>query len=125
MKPFVLVNGCFDKFHRGHREFLEFAAAYASSVGCRLVVLVNDDESIRKIKGPTRPFNNFEERTRVLRLFGYDTYPSNGDVEYAVRKLDPAMVIRGHDQVAEPFLKRWIRAPKFGDISTTKLCASS
>lgn len=58
----VLVNGCFDILHAGHIHYLE----KAKSFGDRLVVAVNEDQSIRQLKGDSRPINNLEQRMEVL-----------------------------------------------------------
>lgn len=58
----VFTNGCFDILHAGHIAYLEEAKA----LGHRLIVAVNSDESVTKLKGPTRPINNIEHRMAVL-----------------------------------------------------------
>ena len=50
----VFTNGCFDILHRGHVELLK----YSKSLGDKLIVGLNNDESVRKLKGNTRPINN-------------------------------------------------------------------
>lgn len=61
-KRIVLVGGCFDILHIGHITFLERAKA----AGDVLFVLLEADESIRKIKGENRPISNQEDRARIL-----------------------------------------------------------
>lgn len=58
----VLTNGCFDILHRGHIAFLNRAKA----LGDVLIVGVNADESIRRLKGPERPINRLDDRMQVL-----------------------------------------------------------
>lgn len=58
----VLANGCFDILHAGHIHYLE----KAKSFGDRLIVAVNTDESIKVLKGETRPINSLEQRMQVL-----------------------------------------------------------
>ena len=58
----VATNGCFDILHRGHAEYL----ARARQLGGALLLAVNDDATIRAIKGPTRPVNPEEDRAYVL-----------------------------------------------------------
>lgn len=58
----IMTNGCFDILHAGHVTYLE----QAKSLGDRLVVAVNDDESVRRIKGPERPVNTMNRRMQVL-----------------------------------------------------------
>jgi len=58
----VLVGGCFDVLHLGHIRFLK----KAKSLGNYLVVLLESDENIKKLKGVNRPFHNIKERREVL-----------------------------------------------------------
>lgn len=58
----VFTNGCFDILHRGHLEYL----AHAASLGNALVIGVNTDASVRKLKGPLRPVNSEQDRLLAL-----------------------------------------------------------
>ncbi|MDH5544293.1 MAG: bifunctional D-glycero-beta-D-manno-heptose-7-phosphate kinase/D-glycero-beta-D-manno-heptose 1-phosphate adenylyltransferase HldE [Gammaproteobacteria bacterium] len=58
----VMTNGCFDILHAGHVSYLE----QARQLGDRLIVAVNDDDSVKKLKGPSRPVNSLEQRMAVL-----------------------------------------------------------
>ncbi|WP_066520209.1 D-glycero-beta-D-manno-heptose 1-phosphate adenylyltransferase [Curtobacterium ammoniigenes] len=58
----VFTNGCFDVVHRGHTTYLR----QARQLGDLLVVAVNDDDSVRRLKGPERPINSAEDRAGVL-----------------------------------------------------------
>jgi D-beta-D-heptose 7-phosphate kinase/D-beta-D-heptose 1-phosphate adenosyltransferase len=58
----VMTNGCFDILHAGHVAYLE----EAKSLGDRLIVAVNDDESVRRLKGESRPINALDDRMLVL-----------------------------------------------------------
>jgi D-beta-D-heptose 7-phosphate kinase/D-beta-D-heptose 1-phosphate adenosyltransferase len=62
----VFTNGCFDVLHSGHVTLLEKAAA----LGDFLVVAINDDASVQRLKGPSRPVNSQEDRARVLAALG-------------------------------------------------------
>jgi D-glycero-beta-D-manno-heptose 1-phosphate adenylyltransferase len=77
-KRIVSTNGCFDILHVGHVRFLKAAQAF----GDVLVVGVNTDASVRKLKGHSRPINNEDDRAEILAniisvdyvcLFGEDT----------------------------------------------------
>jgi D-beta-D-heptose 7-phosphate kinase/D-beta-D-heptose 1-phosphate adenosyltransferase len=59
----VMTGGCFDLLHRGHVQLLHDARA----LGDCLVVCVNDDDSVRRLKGPARPLVTAEDRARVVR----------------------------------------------------------
>ncbi len=58
----IMTNGCFDILHAGHVTYLE----QAKSLGDRLIVAVNDDDSVKRIKGPERPVNTMTRRMQVL-----------------------------------------------------------
>lgn len=58
----VLTNGCFDILHPGHVHYLQ----QARTLGDRLVVLVNSDDSVKRLKGPERPVNKLEQRMEML-----------------------------------------------------------
>lgn len=62
----VMTNGCFDILHAGHVSYLKEAA----SLGDRLIVAVNDDASVKRLKGPERPLNTLERRMQVLAGLG-------------------------------------------------------
>jgi D-beta-D-heptose 7-phosphate kinase/D-beta-D-heptose 1-phosphate adenosyltransferase len=62
----VFTNGCFDILHSGHVSLLEQAAAAAGGDEAFLIVGLNDDESVRRLKGASRPVNSQDERARVL-----------------------------------------------------------
>ena len=62
MNPLVFTNGCFDLLHEGHKYLLTKAAEYG-----RLVVGINSDESVRKLKGPGRPIWDQWKRKRKLK----------------------------------------------------------
>jgi len=61
----VFTNGCFDILHVGHLKTL----TRASSEGTRLIVGVNSDDSVRRLKGPTRPINDEVDRAELLAGF--------------------------------------------------------
>jgi D-beta-D-heptose 7-phosphate kinase/D-beta-D-heptose 1-phosphate adenosyltransferase len=58
----VMTNGCFDVLHAGHVAYLE----EAKSLGDRLIVAINDDDSVRRLKGDPRPVNELHDRMAVL-----------------------------------------------------------
>jgi rfaE bifunctional protein nucleotidyltransferase chain/domain len=61
-KKVVFTNGCFDILHRGHVEYLN----EAKSLGDYLVVGLNSDDSVKRLKGETRPLQNQDDRAFVL-----------------------------------------------------------
>jgi D-beta-D-heptose 7-phosphate kinase/D-beta-D-heptose 1-phosphate adenosyltransferase len=62
----VMTNGCFDILHAGHVSYLQ----QARDLGDRLIVAVNDDASVKRLKGPERPVNTMERRMHVLAALG-------------------------------------------------------
>jgi rfaE bifunctional protein nucleotidyltransferase chain/domain len=95
-KVVVFTNGTFDILHKGHVDYLTAARA----LGDVLVVGINTDASIRRIKGPDRPFNPTADRAAVLAslapvdfvcVFG-DTTPDR-----LVRKVLPDVLVKGAD----------------------------
>ena len=83
-KRVVFTNGCFDLLHRGHARYLEQARA----LGDLLVVGVNSDASVRKLKGAGRPVVPDQERAEVLAAL------ASVDLVVIFEELDPARVIR-------------------------------
>jgi rfaE bifunctional protein nucleotidyltransferase chain/domain len=63
----VFTNGCFDLLHLGHVDYLERAAA----LGQRLLIGLNTDASVSRLKGPARPLNDEYARARVLAALGF------------------------------------------------------
>jgi rfaE bifunctional protein nucleotidyltransferase chain/domain len=61
-KKIVATNGCFDLLHVGHVRYLRTARAF----GDVLIVGINGDESVRRLKGPSRPLNNQNDRAELL-----------------------------------------------------------
>ena len=128
-KKIVFTNGCFDIIHAGHVDYLEKAKA----LGDVLVVGLNSDESIRRIKGPERPINIQEHRKRVLEalkpvdlviIFDEDT------PERLIKEIKPDVLVKGGDWkieniVGADFVKSYggeVKTIDFVyDISTTKI----
>lgn len=95
-KRIVFTNGCFDILHRGHVTYL----AEARKLGDLLVVGLNSDDSVRRLKGPSRPINNQDDRKYVLsqlrcidfvEIFAEDT-PLN-----LILKVGPQVLVKGGD----------------------------
>lgn len=92
-KTIVLTNGCFDLLHHGHLHLL----AEARACGAVLFVAVNTDESVRALKGETRPVVPLAERLRALARFAPVDYvlPFDGDVNSVVRAIHPDVLVKG------------------------------
>jgi D-beta-D-heptose 7-phosphate kinase/D-beta-D-heptose 1-phosphate adenosyltransferase len=92
----VFTNGCFDIIHRGHVELLKFAR----SLGDVLVVGLNDDESVRRLKGKNRPINTLEDRAFVLLSIRWVDFvvPFSEDTpERIIREISPDVLVKGGD----------------------------
>ena len=91
-----MTNGCFDILHPGHVKYLEQAKA----LGDRLIVAVNDDDSIRRLKGEMRPINPLAVRMQMLRaLISVDwVVPFSEDTpERLICNVRPDILVKGGD----------------------------
>lgn len=95
-KKIVFTNGCFDLIHPGHLSYL----LEASNLGDKLIIGVNTDHSVRKIKGEERPINNEQSRLQLLAslffvdavvLFDEDT-PAD-----LIEAIKPHILVKGGD----------------------------
>jgi len=92
----VFTNGCFDIIHAGHVGYL----AEARKLGDRLVVAINDDESVRRLKGSGRPINPVDRRMQVLAgLAAVDWVVSFADdtPETLLHQIRPDVLVKGGD----------------------------
>lgn len=92
----VMTNGCFDLLHAGHVSYL----AEARQLGDRLIVAVNTDDSVRRLKGETRPINTVENRMTVLAALASVDWalPFSEDTpERLICKLKPDILVKGGD----------------------------
>ncbi len=125
----VFTNGCFDILHAGHVDYLEKARA----LGDLLVVGLNSDLSVRKIKGNDRPINPQEHRAKVLTSLSCVDYVVMFDEETPedlIKKIKPDVLVKGADWeedkiVGASFVKSYggevVRIPFLYDTSTTKI----
>lgn len=96
----VMTNGCFDIIHPGHVQYLKEAKA----LGNRLLVAVNSDESVSRLKGPTRPINPLDHRMAVLAgLESVDwVVPFAEDTpERLICRVLPDILVKGGDYTIE------------------------
>lgn len=92
----VMTNGCFDILHAGHVRYLQAAR----ELGDRLVVAVNDDDSVRRLKGPARPVNALEQRLTVLDALSCVDWivPFTEDTpERLIGNVTPDVLVKGGD----------------------------
>ena len=91
---FVFTNGCFDLLHVGHSRYLAQAAAQ----GDGLIVALNDDASIQRLKGPERPILKLDERLQVmagLACVDYVTWFTEDTPIPLLRELRPELLVKG------------------------------
>jgi D-beta-D-heptose 7-phosphate kinase/D-beta-D-heptose 1-phosphate adenosyltransferase len=102
----VFTNGCFDILHAGHISYLE----KAKSLGQRLVVGLNSDSSIRRLKGPSRPINELAHRATLLTAlkavdwvipFGAEGDDTPIDL---INALKPDVLVKGGDYSLETII---------------------
>jgi len=104
-KRVIVTNGCFDLLHVGHVRALQDA----KKRGDCLVVAINSDASVRKLKGSGRPIQSQADRAEILAALDGVTYVTVFDEETVgplLRRLRPTIVAKGTDYTAENFPER-------------------
>jgi rfaE bifunctional protein nucleotidyltransferase chain/domain len=95
-KKIVFTNGCFDILHRGHVTYL----AEAKKLGDLLVLGLNSDASVKRLKGPERPINNENDRKYVMsQLKSVDfveIFTEDTPLEL-IKKISPKILVKGGD----------------------------
>jgi D-beta-D-heptose 7-phosphate kinase/D-beta-D-heptose 1-phosphate adenosyltransferase len=95
-KKVVFTNGCFDLLHRGHVSYLE----RARRLGALLVVALNTDPSVKRLKGRGRPVSPLSDRLEVLaslEAVDFVTWFSEDTPLKVIRKLRPDVLVKGGD----------------------------
>lgn len=95
-KTVVFTNGCFDILHAGHVRYLQAAR----ELGDCLILGLNSDESVGRLKGPTRPVNSQDDRAEVLSALSAIDYVVIFDdptAEGLVREIEPSVYVKGGD----------------------------
>jgi len=119
-KKIVFTNGCFDILHLGHIEYL----AHAADLGQELIIGLNSDQSVARIKGPGRPVNPEKARAMLLGalsmvsavvLFDEDT-PYN-----LIRSIRPDILVKGSDYTVEQIAGHDIVLAEGGKVVTIPL----
>lgn len=132
-KKIVFTNGCFDLLHVGHVRYLQEARAQ----GDLLVVGVNSDASTRRLKGPTRPVQNENDRAEILAALGcidFSVIFTEDTPQNLIEQVRPDVLVKGGDWsvdqiVGAPFVQSYggeVRSLHFVDgKSTTKIIAKA
>lgn len=95
-KKIVFTNGCFDLLHVGHVRYLQ----EAKSLGDILVVGVNSDDSVKRLKGPTRPVQVEMDRAEILAALAavdFTVIFSEDTPENLIHKVRPDILVKGGD----------------------------
>ena len=111
-KTVVFTNGCFDILHAGHVRYLQAA----KELGDCLILGLNSDQSVRSIKGPTRPINQQDDRAEVIAALSAVDYVvifEEPTAENLVAAIKPAIYVKGGDYEVKE-LPEAIIAAKYG-----------
>jgi rfaE bifunctional protein nucleotidyltransferase chain/domain len=118
----VFSNGCFDILHLGHIDYLE----KASQLGSKLIIGINSDASVQRLKGPERPVQPEQARARMLAalafvdavvLFGEDT-PLK-----LIETLVPQILVKGNDYTINEIIGADFVLNNGGEVKTIPLVA--
>lgn len=120
----VFTNGCFDILHRGHVEYLQ----KARELGDLLILGLNSDLSVKRLKGENRPINNEEDRAIVLSALECVDYVVIFDEDTPfelIKNLKPDILVKGgdyklEDVIGREFAKETILIDFVDGYSTTK-----
>ena len=113
----VFTNGCFDLIHRGHVDYL----AKAADMGTKLVIGVNTDSSVSKLKGPHRPLQDEYTRQFILAAFEFVDAVILFDEETPyelIKFVQPDVLVKGSDYQAENIVGYDIVTAKGGEVKT-------
>ena len=116
-KKVVFTNGCFDILHAGHVDYLR----KARSLGDCLIVGVNSDASVKRLKGNDRPVNCLEDRMTVLSALEFVDYviPFEEDTPYnLIKKVVPDVLVKGGDYTIDNIVGADIVRENGGEVTT-------
>ena len=116
----VFTNGCFDLLHVGHVRYLW----EARKQGDLLVVAINDDDSVARLKGPKRPILKREERAQVmagLACVDYVTWFHEDTPLALLEELDPNVLVKGANYSLDGVVGRELVESRGGEVKTLRL----
>jgi len=119
-KKVVFTNGCFDILHIGHVDYLE----KARELGDKLVLGLNTDASVSRIKGPQRPIVNEESRSRVIAALGFVdavTFFDEETPKELIESVKPDILVKGNDYLAENIVGADFVLKNGGEVKTIPL----
>jgi len=116
----VFTNGCFDIIHRGHLEYL----AKAASLGDQLVIGLNTDASVKRLKGATRPVQDENTRALVLASFSFVSkvimFEEDTPLEL-IKLVKPDLLVKGGDYKPEENIGYDVVTSNGGEVVTIEL----
>lgn len=116
----VFTNGCFDLLHLGHVDYLE----KARQLGDKLVLGLNTDASISRIKGPARPLQDEMSRARIMAsLLFIDAvvlFDENTPLKL-IEAVEPDILVKGDDYTVEGIVGHEVVLARGGDVKTVPL----
>lgn len=113
----VFTNGCFDIIHLGHIDYL----SKARNLGDILIIGLNTDDSVRRLKGKTRPVNNQEARAKILASFNFvdAIVLFDEDTPYElIKQVQPNILVKGSDYKPDEIVGADIVKQRKGRIET-------
>ncbi len=116
----VFSNGCFDIIHPGHAQYLAAAAA----LGSRLVIGVNTDESVKKLKGAARPVISENERCLLLASFQFVDAVCLFDEDTPLKLIEsiiPDILVKGKDYTIDQIVGADVVLQHGGKVETIEL----
>lgn len=119
-KKLVFTNGCFDILHKGHVDYLK----KARELGDAMIVAINEDESVRRIKGEKRPINSENDRAFLLanlRSVDYVTFFSEDTPYETIKKIVPDYLVKGADWDVSKVVGKDIVESNGGKVLTIEL----
>lgn len=116
----VFTNGCFDILHLGHVDYLE----KAKNTGNRMIVGLNTDKSVKKLKGPERPINNEYARARLLAALAFVDavvlFEEDTPLQL-ITQLQPDILVKGNDYSVETIVGAKEVIANGGQVKTIEL----
>ena len=121
----VFTNGCFDVLHRGHIEYLK----KSQQLGTKLIVGLNSDASVRRLKGSGRPINNQDDRRAMLLALRFvdqvEIFEEDTPLELITR-INPDIITKGGDYQPEQvvgfaLVKQTVIIPFLNGYSSTRI----
>lgn len=123
-KKVVFTNGCFDILHPGHVDYLNEAKA----CGDVLIVALNSDESVTRIKGTKRPILSLKERAYIignLKAVDYVTYFDEDTPLEIISELIPDYLVKGEDWDIDKIVGREIVEQNGGEVKRIKFVSNT